>query len=462
MNDPGRKPLVLEGPLGVGKSWLLKNLASRQQQFHESVVLDFAENLEYLEKLFPQEVDPRTTPLKVVEGLRWATGGKLLPGHTLLIFDEPQLCPRALLTMTYFSPRMGFHVAAACSRPAASFDLPGGKAPAVDVPATMKKADILYSARRTGRAAFMEVHPLSFSEYLRSLGDGRLADAMAAQGLFGPMPGEIFGPLSEKFREYLCTGGMPAAVAAGRHARALARTDPSVSIADTLYDANYCQIVDWIATSWQGFGEDDGKLFMDVWRAVLTQLEQRDRVFDPEDHADYCCGSAEAVRAALNWLSTLGTIRLVPRCSTIRPGCLPFRVYLADTGPLNVIHKLSPSDVESAPGLCGLRGGVFAENLVLQALERALDSTTRTAVKYWSAFGYYEVQFLIPVGDAAIPAAIEKGDGSGAKSLGRYLKRHMGARNIPGILFTDGNLAMEGRVLHLPLFMAEHAVRLAE
>lgn len=57
-----------------------------------------------------------TNPYQIIEILSMITGKKILPGETLIIFDEIQECPEALNTLKYFKEKANdYHVIAAGS-----------------------------------------------------------------------------------------------------------------------------------------------------------------------------------------------------------------------------------------------------------------------------------------------------------------------------------------------------------
>ena len=56
------------------------------------------------------------TPQRIIELLSMIAGEKILPGETLVIFDEVQECPEALNTLKYFKEKANeYHVVAAGS-----------------------------------------------------------------------------------------------------------------------------------------------------------------------------------------------------------------------------------------------------------------------------------------------------------------------------------------------------------
>lgn len=83
-----RKPMVLKGARQVGKTWLMKELG---QHFYEHFVYFNFDEEDELKSIFESNKNPR----RIIELLSLIAGEKILPGETLIIFDEIQECPEA-------------------------------------------------------------------------------------------------------------------------------------------------------------------------------------------------------------------------------------------------------------------------------------------------------------------------------------------------------------------------------
>ena len=108
-NDPERKPLIIRGARQVGKTWLMKEFG---QTCYESFVYFNFDEEDELKSIFETNKNPR----RIIELLSLIAGEKILPGETLIIFDEIQECPEALNTLKYFKEKANdYHVIAAGS-----------------------------------------------------------------------------------------------------------------------------------------------------------------------------------------------------------------------------------------------------------------------------------------------------------------------------------------------------------
>lgn len=101
-----RKPMVLKGARQVGKTWLMKKFG--QSCYQHTVYFNFDEEDE-LNSIFEANKNSQ----RIIELLSLIAGEKILPGETLIIFDEIQECPEALNALKYFKEKANeYHVIA--------------------------------------------------------------------------------------------------------------------------------------------------------------------------------------------------------------------------------------------------------------------------------------------------------------------------------------------------------------
>ena len=181
--DEHRKPLILRGARQVGKSWLVKKLGKRFDNFIE---INFDRNPE-LATLFEQTVDPQ----KLIKLLSNYSDIEIIAGKTLLFLDEIQNCRRAITSLRYFYEEMpNLHVIAAGSL----LDFELNK---ISIP--------------VGRISFLYVYPLSFGEFLSALGKENLRKMIIENG-FKELPELFHNQLIDFTGIYSFIGGMPEVV----------------------------------------------------------------------------------------------------------------------------------------------------------------------------------------------------------------------------------------------------------
>ncbi len=164
----------------MGKTWLVLELA--KQRFFNSVIIDFEQD-HTLRHLFDLNLDPS----RICAELEIRLGENIVDGKTLLFFDEIQLCPKAIMGLRYFyEERPGLHVIAAGSLLEFVFQ------------------DISFPV---GRIQSLEIHPMTFSEFLMATGDEKAAK-ICREPLIQQSMG-IHEFLIGKLRTYFLLGGMP-------------------------------------------------------------------------------------------------------------------------------------------------------------------------------------------------------------------------------------------------------------
>ena len=137
-----RKPMVLKGARQVGKTWLMKEFG---QNYYDSYVYFNFDEEDELKSIFEANKNPQ----RIIELLALIAGEKILPGKTLIIFDEIQECPEALNTLKYFKEKANeYHVIAAGSLLGTLLAQP--------------------KSYPVGMVNLLDIYPLTFDEFLEA------------------------------------------------------------------------------------------------------------------------------------------------------------------------------------------------------------------------------------------------------------------------------------------------------
>ena len=119
-----------------------------------------------------------------------------------------------------------------------------------------------------GKVNFMQMDPMTFTEFLLANGDENLAEYLETADIIEPLPDAFFNPLYEKLKMYYVTGGMPEPVKMWTEAR-------DVDALQWLVDARLAQLAP------TAFGEGN-RLFTEfkgaltenfVLQTLITQFE---------------------------------------------------------------------------------------------------------------------------------------------------------------------------------------------
>ncbi len=423
-DSPYRKPLILKGVRQVGKTWALKEFGRRH--YGNTAYFNFDENEEYTQ-FFESTKDVR----RILQNLMMASGQKIEPGKTLIIFDEVQDCPKVINSLKYFCENAPeYHIACAGSLLGIALAKP--------------------SSFPVGKVSFMQIDPMTFTEFLLANGDGNLAEYLETVNTLEPIPDAFFNPLYEKLKMYYVTGGMPESVQMWAEARDIAAMQEALSGIIDAYQRDFAKHPDV---------SEFPRISM-LWKSVPSQLARENKKFLYKVVKEGA--RAREYENALQWLVDARLVHKVYRSSA--PG-LPvaayddlsaFKIYLVDVGLLRRLALLAPTAFGEGNRLFTEFKGALTENFVLQTLITQFEVMPR----YWSqANPPYEVDFLIQRENDIFPVEVKSESNISSKSLRKFKELYPEQTKLR-VRFSLENLKLDADVLNIPLFMADHADRL--
>jgi predicted AAA+ superfamily ATPase len=417
-----RKPLILKGIRQSGKTWLLREFGRRCYAHTAYISFDEYEYRQFFET---------TRDVKrILQNLAMAGGFVIKPAETLIVFDEIQECPEALASLKYFCEEAPeYHVACAGSLLGIALGRP--------------------SSFPVGKVDFLDVYPMSFTEFLLANGDENLVSFMDSIGGIEPLPEAFFNPLCEKLKMYYVCGGMPEAVKMWTEERNVEEVQRSLSGIIGGYERDFAKHPD---------PAEFPKISL-VWQSLPSQLARENKKFLYKAVKEGA--RAREYESALQWLCDAGLAQKVYRVSA--PG-LPlsayddvgaFKIYLPDVGLLRRLARLAPSAFAEGNRLFTEFKGALSENYVLQALAGQFEGAPR----YWTIENpRYEVDFLVQWENGIIPIEVKSETAVESKSLKKYREKYAEAAPL-GLRFSLRNLRLDGGVLNIPLFLADRAER---
>ena len=419
-----RKPLILKGVRQVGKTWILKEFGARH--YDNTAYFNFDESEEY-KQFFETTKDVG----RIVQNLIMASGQSIKPHKTLIIFDEIQECNKALNTLKYFCENAPeYHVACAGSLLGIALSQP--------------------ASFPVGKVEFMDVMPMTFSEFLMANGDGNLAQYLNSINAIEPIPDAFYNPLYEKLKMYFITGGMPESVRSWTEERDIDMLQHSLSNILGAYERDFAKHAE---------KKDYPKLSL-IWKSIPSQLSRENKKFIYKAVKEGA--RAREYEDALQWLCDAALIYKVFRSTA--PG-LPisayddltaFKIYLVDVGLLRRLSLLSPTAFAEGNRLFSEFKGALSENYVLQALLGQIEAVPR----YWATDNpRYEVDYMIQRDNDVFPVEVKSEGNVESASLKKYKEKY-GDKVKLRVRFSMQNLKLDHDLLNIPLFMADHADRL--
>ena len=386
---PNRKPLVLRGARQVGKSTLVRLFAERCQRPLAEV------NLERHADLAPAFArnDPAYL-LNVLEALPRV--GPIGPGG-LLFLDEIQTVPEAIAALRYFREDMS--------------DLP--------VLAAGSLLDFALADHRfsmpVGRVAYLPMGPMTFTEFLRAVDEGKLTSLITAFEFERDLDPVIHNRLMELLRTYFVTGGMPEAVQAFARSRRLRDViDVHNSIIDT-YREDFPKYV----------GSRSLPRIVNVFNFTARNIGKKVK------YIHFSRGDkAATIREDIELLCMA---RVLSKVVHSHSNGLPLqadaesRVYkliFMDIGLMNAVCGLGWTAIESMSDSRLVNEGAMAEQFIGQHLRDLLAGTLNRELTYWLREGRAtnaEVDYVAAFDGRVVPIEVKAGTSGSLKSLHQFV-----------------------------------------
>jgi len=372
----GRKPLLLEGARQVGKTYLLKDFGKRC--FKNVAYINFQNPSTELVDLFNGSIEPK----RIIVMLELMLNMKISPSETLIIFDEAQDVPRALTSLKYFcEDAPEYHIATAGSL--LGVFLHGG------------------TSFPVGKVNSLKLEPMDFEEFLWAHNRANIVEFLKSN----PNETTFNEILSDLFKQYLFTGGMPEAV----------------------YDWITNQNVENIAAIQEEILSNYRKDFS-KYTDNTTAIRIR-QVFDslPAQFAKkndkFLYGTvksgarAREYEMAIEWLIDAGIVRRVNQVSCGNKIPLKsyanqssFKLYFVDIGLFRHLAEIPIEVIHDKTAIFNEFNGLVAEQFVLQQLDKY-------SLYYWIGGEESEVDFVMQYGAEIIPIEVKSGTNVKAKSL---------------------------------------------
>lgn len=414
--NPYRKPLILQGARQVGKTYSVLEFG----RIHYENVAYF--NFETTPKL-SSTFDENISPDYLIPILSRIANQTIIRGKTLIIFDEIQLCERALTSLKYFCENApDYHIIAAGSLLGVAvnrqqFSFPVGK---VDI---------------------KTLYPMDMEEFLLACNeDDLLSQIKTCFHEDKPLPSALHDMAMEYYRKYLVVGGMPECVSKFLETKdyILVRHTQDMILQSYLNDM-----------SKYNSGNEIKKTRL-TYDNITVQLSKKNTRFQYKLIKKG--GRAAEFENAIEWLTLSGIVSQVYKVEQImKPlenyrNIDAFKIYVSDMGLLNAKKEIIAEDIlYMSPELNDYKGGMV-ENYVNFQLN--LNGYT---TYYWESARGAEVDFIIQRDGDIIPIEVKSADNVKAKSLKVYMNTH---NPKYAIKLSAKNFGFEDKKKTVPLYAA--------
>ena len=415
-DDRYRKPLIVQGARQVGKTYSI--LEFGQTRYDNVAYFNFQTN-RTLAATFEENISPSYL-LPILSRL---CGQTITKGRTLVVFDEIQLCERAVTSLKYFCEEAPeYHVAAAGSL--------------LGVAVNREKY-----AFPVGKVDRLTMRPMDMEEFLLACGERELVDRIrSCFAKNAPMPAALHEAGLRRYRQYLTVGGMPEAV---------------VRFVDT---GDYTQVRHVLETIQSDYLDDMSKYQESsneikktrlTYGTVSVQLSKKNARFQ---YKILKTGARAAeYENAIEWLAFANLISRVYRAEQIlKPlenykDIDDFKIFLSDTGLLCAQKDVRAEDVfHMEEELTDFKGGMTENYVAAQFVLSGLKPF------YWrNDKGTKEVDFVVSLDGKIIPVEVKSGEHVSATSLNEYVKLFRPAYSIR---VSERNFGFENNIKSVPLY----------
>jgi predicted AAA+ superfamily ATPase len=410
-----KKPLIIRGARQVGKTWLMREFG--RIAFDDMVYINFDNNSQ-MKELF--SLDMRIE--RIITGLELYVGHKIEPLNTLLVFDEVQEVPQALAALKYFNENAPEYQIV-CAGSLLGVALHGG------------------TSFPVGKVEFLDLYPLSFTEFMRAMGRELFVELLEKQDFV--MATTFKQEFIDLLKHYYYVGGMPEVV---RNFAADKDFGEVREIQQRILDS-YEQDFSKHAPN-----EIVPRIRM-LWNSIPAQLTKENKKFVYGIIKDGA--RAKDYELALMWLSDCGLVHKVHRVTAPHiplkayEDLKAFKLFVLDVGLLSCMVRLNQKVLLSGNELFIEFKGALTEQYVLQQLK----TLKNLAAYYWTNDrGSAEIDFLVDNGIDVMPIEVKAETNLKAKSLKTYCEKF---KPNKAIRTSMSDYRQEEWLLNLPLWAVE-------
>ena len=384
-----RKPLILQGARQVGKTYSV--LEFGRTHYENVVYINFETNPK-LNETFEESVSPGY----LLPILSHIIGQTIIAEKTLLIFDEVQLCEKALTSLKYF-----------CE-----------EAPDIHIIALGSLLGVAVNRKEfsfpVGKVDMKTLYPMDIEEFMLALGEESLVAQIRKCFIENvSMPSALHDAAMQLYRQYLIVGGMPECVSQFAKTKdyILIRQTQEGILASYLNDMSKYNSASEINKTRLVYNNSTVQLSKQNTRFKYKLIKKGARAADFEN--------------AIEWLILSGILSQVYRVEQIKKPLAnyldidAFKIYISDLGLLCAKKDIVAGDIlYMSKELDDFKGGMV-ENYVNMQL-----TINGYKTYYWESDRTAEIDFIIQREGNIIPIEVKAADNTQAKSLKVYMEKY--------------------------------------
>ena len=408
-----RKPLIIHGARQVGKTYIVKKFGKKY--YDNLIYVNFETNQE-LSSQISNSIDAKY----VINKLELFYGEKIIPGKTLIFFDEIQANERALTSLKYFcEDAPEYHVVAAGSLLGIAINRENYSFP-------------------VGKVQMVNMYPLSFKEFLLAIGRENLIEEI--QKHFDNderMDKDIHELCLELYRTYLVVGGMPEVVQTYLiEQKKIAAIDVQAEILSS-YERDMTKYAD----------NSLSNRIISAFDSIPVQLAKDNQKFQYKVISKG--GTSGVFGEAILWLKNSGIVNQVYKVTPELPlemhkDLASFKLYMSDVGLFvnKARYPLYQIDLSQQPTMIAM--GPLTEHYVANELR-----IKGYELYYWESNGKAELDFMIQKDVDIVPIEVKTSTHTKSRSLDLYMKNYAPRY---AIRISEKNFGLENNIKSVPLY----------
>lgn len=417
-NDPNHMPLIVKGARQIGKTESIKHFA--KENYKSVIEINFA-----LQKQYKDIFDDGFEVDTIIKNITLHnTEFRIIPGDTLIFFDELQDCPNCATSLKAFNQDGRYDVICSGSLMGINYQE--------------------IESNSVGNKEDYEMHSMDFEEFLWSKGysETLIDDLFRHMIEVTPLSNTEYNVVMNAFREYMVIGGMPA-------------------IVNTFVTQNnYSGTLKMQKQILRDYEEDITKYAKGLDKAKILNIYRKIPVFLGKDNKKFQISKvAKGARnrdyvGTVDWLSDAGIINI---CYCMDQPELPlkgnynpdnYKIYYRDTGLLIAsLDDEAQKDLRDNKNFNTYKGAIY-ENIVADML-----------VKQGYGLYFYrnekstvEMDFFVRDKDSLIPVEVKATDNA-TVSLNNLIKKDCYSDIKYGIKLADKNIGFNGKFYTFPYFL---------
>lgn len=414
--ESNRKALLLIGARQVGKTYAFRNLAKRS--FKHYIEINFIKTPSAV-SIFENAKDAAQILLR----LSAFTKEEMVPGETLILFDEVQMCPEAVTQIKFLVEEGSYR-----------YGLTGSL-----LGVELKNL----RSEPVGYMDIQNVYPLSLKEFSKAIGvsDLVLNELKAAFDNQRPVDEVVHRQMMSVVGLYQIVGGMPQAVNTYLESNNIQKVVAEQRAIINLYKRDIAQY------------DPDEKLYLDeIFDLIPSELNAKNKRFILKRLNEHFKFSR--YRNSFVWLKKAGVA--LPAYNVTEP-CPPlklneernlFKLFQSDVGLL-AYQYAGGIQMDILSGRLNINYGAVYENLVAQEL-----TCKDYSLYYFNSKKLGEIDFVLDDGQGGIvPIEVKSGKDYYVHNALDNVMKVKNYRIDKGYVLCNDNLTVDGSVVNLPIYM---------